>query len=89
MQQKKVGNLTYIFTLTSKYSFPPIAAFLGGVVSQEIVKAITQKFTPINQLMYFDCAELYHEQDILALDEEGRKELVSDVDSGDRYFGLK
>ena len=39
--QKKVANLAFIFSATQKFTFPPIAAFLGGVVSQEIVKAIT------------------------------------------------
>lgn len=57
--EKKVANYVYTFSLTSRYSFPPIAAFLGGVVSQEIVKAITQKFTPIHQNFYYDCIELY------------------------------
>ncbi len=61
--------------LTQRYSFPPLAAFLGGVVSQEIVKAITQKYMPIKQLFYYDCAELYPEQDILSLDEEGKRKL--------------
>jgi hypothetical protein len=46
-QKKKVENLAFIMGATQRFSFPPIAAFLGGVVSQEIVKAITQKFTPI------------------------------------------
>jgi ubiquitin-activating enzyme E1 len=40
--------------------------------------------------MYFDCAELYPEQDIIHADEERKKELVKEAtDSNDRYFGLK
>ncbi len=35
-----------------------MAAFIGGVVSQEIIKAITNKFVPINQLLYTDCSEV-------------------------------
>jgi len=40
-QKAKIGNIIHIFGYTSNYTFPPMAAFLGGVVSQEIVKAIT------------------------------------------------
>lgn len=34
-------KLTYIFCFTSRIYFPPLAAFLGGLASQEIIKAIT------------------------------------------------
>lgn len=34
-----------------------MTAFVGGFVAQEIVKAITQKFTPINQVFYYDASE--------------------------------
>jgi len=36
-----------IFILTIESFFPPISAFLGGIATQEIIKAITQKFVPI------------------------------------------
>jgi len=39
-------------------SLPPMSAFVGGVIGQEIVKAITQKFIPIKQLAIFSCSEL-------------------------------
>jgi len=32
-QLTKLENLAYIFTFTHRSSFPPIAAFLGGVVA--------------------------------------------------------
>jgi hypothetical protein len=32
-QLKKLTHLTYMFAITYRYSFPPIAAFIGGVVS--------------------------------------------------------
>lgn len=35
----------------------PIAAFLGGVVAQEIVK-FTGKFLPLHQWLYFDAFEV-------------------------------
>jgi ubiquitin-activating enzyme E1 len=35
----------------------PMAAFLGGVVGQEVLKAVGGKFTPLNGFWYFDAAE--------------------------------
>jgi ubiquitin-activating enzyme E1 len=35
----------------------PIAAFLGGVVGQEVVKAVSRKFSPLQQWFYFDSIE--------------------------------
>ena len=32
----------------------PMCAFLGGVVGQEVLKACSHKFTPLQQLLYFD-----------------------------------
>lgn len=46
------------FALTCAGQFSPLAAFMGGFVSQEIVKAITQKYMPIKQLFYADCVEV-------------------------------
>jgi ubiquitin-activating enzyme E1 len=39
-----------------KISISPVCSFLGGIVSQEIVK-ITGKYLPINQWLYFDFVE--------------------------------
>jgi len=35
----------------------PMAAFLGGVVGQEVLKACSGKFTPLHQFLYFDAVE--------------------------------
>ncbi|KAH6895639.1 hypothetical protein B0T10DRAFT_478533 [Thelonectria olida] len=35
----------------------PMAAFFGGLTAQEILKAVSGKFQPINQWMYFDSLE--------------------------------
>jgi hypothetical protein len=37
---------------------PPLAAFTGGVVAQEVVKIMTQKFMPTKQLAIFTCSEI-------------------------------
>ena len=41
-------------------SIGPLCAFLGGIVAQEIVKAITGKFSPIKQEIYLDIVELFY-----------------------------
>jgi ubiquitin-activating enzyme E1 len=38
--------------------FSPLCAYLGGFTAQEVIKAITFKFSPINQVIYQDCLEL-------------------------------
>ena len=44
---------------TKQIQFPPLCAYLGGIVAQECIKAITKKFTPITQLITYDTQELY------------------------------
>ncbi|KAI0988785.1 hypothetical protein GJ496_005334 [Pomphorhynchus laevis] len=40
----------------------PIHAFIGGIASQEIMKACTHKFTPIDQFFYFEAFECLQKQ---------------------------
>jgi ubiquitin-activating enzyme E1 len=35
----------------------PMAAFFGGIIAQEILKAVSGKFSPIQQWLYFDSLE--------------------------------
>lgn len=35
-------------------SLSPMAAFMGGFAGQEVLKAVSGKFTPLNQLFFFD-----------------------------------
>ncbi len=46
------------FAAVLPYQFNPLAAFFGGIVAQECVKAITKKFVPIKQTFYLDAIEL-------------------------------
>jgi tRNA A37 threonylcarbamoyladenosine dehydratase len=39
-------------------SFAPLSAFLGGFVAQEVIKSLTNKFTPVQQIYYSDCVEV-------------------------------
>lgn len=45
-------------TISAGGEVNPISAFIGGFTAQEIVKAITGKFTPIQQWFYFNALEL-------------------------------
>eukprot|EP01039_Chlorochromonas_danica_P005873 gene5873-6468_t len=45
------------FAKTSRGQLSPICAFLGGALGQEVLKACSGKFTPINQWFYYDCLE--------------------------------
>ena len=90
---KKVGSdvefneetkkLAQLFALTCSGVFGPLAAFIGGFVAQEAVKALTNKFKPINQFFYSDCTEIIPPQ---LLDAEKPIQLVQ---KGDRYDGLR
>ena len=46
------------FAYTCQGVFPPLVAFIGGVVAQEAIKAITKKYMPIHQLFYYECSEV-------------------------------
>ncbi|KAJ1918876.1 E1 ubiquitin-activating protein [Mycoemilia scoparia] len=35
----------------------PMVALFGGIVAQEVLKSVTNKFTPINNFLYFDSLE--------------------------------
>ncbi len=65
------------FASTCSGIFAPLAAFIGGFVSQEAIKALTNKFMPINQLFYTDCTEVIP---------ENQSQLVQ---KSDRYDGLR
>jgi ubiquitin-activating enzyme E1 len=42
------------FASGSSAELNPMVAMFGGIVGQEVVKAISGKFTPITQWFYFD-----------------------------------
>lgn len=55
---KNFEEIVLFFALTCAGVFPPLTAFIGGVVSQEIIKALTKKWTPINQVYIHSVSEL-------------------------------
>lgn len=60
--KKKLANtlfkILFMHDESLNVNLAPLCAFLGGVVAQEIVKAMTQKFMPIKQVAYVTCSEL-------------------------------
>lgn len=57
-ERKKFDLLLRGFEGNRRVSFGPLCALIGGVVAQEVVKAITKKYMPIKQEFYYDCLEL-------------------------------
>jgi hypothetical protein len=51
-------NLFKKLSFTSQGHIAGVSAFLGGVGAQEILKALSGKFTPLQQWAYLDVAEL-------------------------------
>lgn len=51
-------RLFYLFAFQCRGVLNPLCAFMGGFVAQEVIKAITHKFTPTNQLFYYDATEV-------------------------------
>ncbi|XP_022102923.1 ubiquitin-like modifier-activating enzyme 6 [Acanthaster planci] len=45
-------------SLTAEGCFAPLTATMGGIIAQEVLKALTGKFTPINQWLHLDAREV-------------------------------
>ncbi|RXM33951.1 Ubiquitin-like modifier-activating enzyme 6 [Acipenser ruthenus] len=54
---------------TAKGSLPPLAAAVGGIASQEVLKALTGKFAPLQQWFYFDALEVVKALETTACEE--------------------
>jgi ubiquitin-activating enzyme E1 len=67
----------------------PMAAFLGGLVAQEVLKACSGKFHPIKQNFYFDALECLGPKAFESLTEEECAPIGSRYDSQIAVFGRK
>ena len=76
-------KLFEIFAKTCQGNISPMAAMFGGIIGQEVVKACTRKFTPLNQFFYFDSVESLPEK----LEEEDLKPIGSRYDGQIMCFG--
>lgn len=55
-------NALRLFSSTCAGQLVPINGVIGGTAAQEVMKACSGKFTPINQYFYFDCRECLPEK---------------------------
>lgn len=50
-------DLLRVFSYVCTGNLGPINGFIGGIVAQEVMKACSGKFNPINQWLYYDAIE--------------------------------
>ncbi|XP_037706814.1 ubiquitin-like modifier-activating enzyme 7 [Choloepus didactylus] len=73
--------LVHTVALSSAGGLSPMAAILGAVVAQEVLKAVSGKFMPLDQWLYFDALECLPE------DEESLPNPEDCAPRGCRYDG--
>ncbi|KAM6928447.1 ubiquitin-like modifier-activating enzyme 1 [Xenentodon cancila] len=76
LDEAAVRGLSY----TARGDLAPMNAFFGGLAAQEVIKACSGKFTPLQQWLYFDALECLSE-------EEDRLAECSLSSEGTRYDG--
>lgn len=59
----------YLMGLTYQVQFPALCAYFGGFAAQEAIKGITNKFTPVNQVMFHDVSEILPKLNIKKVEE--------------------
>ncbi|KAM9362971.1 ubiquitin-like modifier-activating enzyme 6 [Symphorus nematophorus] len=74
-------ELVRCLSRTARGTLPPLAAALGGLASQEVLKAITGKFAPLQQWFYLDAIEVVRPLQSVPAEEFFPR--------GDRYDGLR
>ncbi|XP_044881033.1 ubiquitin-like modifier-activating enzyme 7 isoform X2 [Mauremys mutica] len=80
-QEQLDEGLVRTFAHVSAGELSPMAALLGGLAAQEVLKAASGKFLPLAQWLYFDALECLPEQGTTLLTEE------SCAPRGSRYDG--
>uniref|UniRef100_A0A3Q3W5P7 Ubiquitin-like modifier-activating enzyme 6 n=1 Tax=Mola mola TaxID=94237 RepID=A0A3Q3W5P7_MOLML len=73
-------ELVRCLSRTARGTLPPLAATVGGLASQEVLKAITGKFAPLQQWFYLDAIEVVRPLQSVSAEE---------FFPGDRYDGLR
>uniref|UniRef100_A0A671UDF8 Ubiquitin-like modifier-activating enzyme 6 n=1 Tax=Sparus aurata TaxID=8175 RepID=A0A671UDF8_SPAAU len=75
------AELVRCLSRTARGTLPPLAAAVGGLASQEVLKAITGKFAPLQQWFYLDAIEVVGPLQSVPAEEFFPR--------GDRYDGLR
>ena len=91
MNNQNFEKFTVSYWVVNNGIFNQFCAFIGSVVSQKAVKAITNKFIPIHQSFYNNAIELIPDFRIDTKDnfEEDMNKLGYMIDKDDRYAGLR
>uniref|UniRef100_A0A3Q2QZ93 E1 ubiquitin-activating enzyme n=1 Tax=Fundulus heteroclitus TaxID=8078 RepID=A0A3Q2QZ93_FUNHE len=74
------------FSYTARGDLAPMNAFFGGIAAQEVIKACSGKFTPLQQWLYFDALECLPE-DGGCLEESSFSSVRTRYDAQIRVFG--
>ncbi|KAK7490564.1 hypothetical protein BaRGS_00018167 [Batillaria attramentaria] len=80
------ADLMREFAYSAQGDFCPVQAFIGGITAQEVMKACSGKFTPLQQFLYFDALECLPD-DKSVLTEESCKPRNSRYDGQIAIFG--
>lgn len=80
-------NVMREMAYTCRGDLCPLAAIMGGVAAQEVMKACSGKFHPVCQYMYFDALECLPEDKDTSLTEENCKPTNSRYDGQVAVFG--
>ncbi|OXB84772.1 UNVERIFIED_CONTAM: hypothetical protein H355_015894, partial [Colinus virginianus] len=75
------GDVVKWLSRTAQGFLAPLAAAVGGVASQEVLKAVTGKFSPLQQWLYIDMLDI-----VAPLEKMGSEEFLP---RGDRYDALR
>ncbi|KAJ7998689.1 hypothetical protein DPEC_G00207480 [Dallia pectoralis] len=71
-------------SLTARGDLAPINAFIGGLAAQEVMKACSGKFSPLQQCLYFDALECLPED---SMEAGGQLTESTYLPTGTRYDG--
>uniref|UniRef100_A0A8C6YRS6 Ubiquitin-like modifier-activating enzyme 6 n=1 Tax=Nothoprocta perdicaria TaxID=30464 RepID=A0A8C6YRS6_NOTPE len=79
--QESFGHVVKWLSRTAQGFLAPLAAAVGGVASQEVLKAVTGKFSPLQQWLYIDMLDI-----VTPLEKTNCEEFLP---RGDRYDALR
>lgn len=87
LQLADIDQMAKVVYYTQNSSFPPLCAFFGGLVGQEILKSITNKFMPVVQFINLDFIELFEIENNLPIDQ--MESIYSSLTKNDRFDNLR
>lgn len=82
-------KLAKLFAQQARGNLAPVNSFIGGCAAQEVMKACSGKFSPIQQWLYFDATECLQTEESLLPSEEDASPTNSRYDGQVAVFGRK